>query len=109
MEGKGGQEVPPLAKDLLQKIHIYWERKSWLILRVWPLNGSPCFSEWPHTQEYMGSLKLTLDSFFKTEWKEEVAVDQGGVRGCVWRDYDENALFENFQALIKTYVSFFFF
>lgn len=56
----------------------------------------------------MGSLKLTLDSFFKTEWKEEVAVDQGGVRGCVWRDYDENALFEIFQALIKTYVSFFF-
>lgn len=32
--------------------------------------------------------------FFLTEWKEEVAVDQVGVRECVWSNYNKHALFE---------------
>jgi hypothetical protein len=57
-EYRDGQEVPPLAKELLATDG-YWETERQFLLRMWALVGQPGSIGWPHTQEYMSRTDLT--------------------------------------------------
>lgn len=78
--GKGTQELPPLAEELLANDSCY-EKERQFSLRVWPCVGWAWSRRWTQTQVVFGEYNLDLMGFKKREGGYEVGKGRGGRGG----------------------------